>query len=99
MRKLFQTILFVSLLFVSFTYVSETRADDDFWDDKINVSLSYSPENPINNPENPTEITVSAFATGKNPTDEMDYTMDSLWQHQKIILRIGKKYQKRPRRR
>lgn len=74
MKKFFPALLFVSLLFVSFAHVSKTQAAEDFWDDKINVSLSYLPESPINNPANPTEISISARVAGKNPANEVSYT-------------------------
>ena len=75
MKKLFIKSLFFILLFACLVPISKIYAADDFWDRKMNLSLSYLPKNPINNPENPVELTISALASGTNTnTDNIKYT-------------------------
>lgn len=75
MKKILLGALFVSLAIVFFVPTQKTQAEDLLNRGDLTLRLSYSPKNPINNPEKPTELTVSAYVLSRNnDSNDVKYT-------------------------
>ncbi len=76
MKKSFTLFLLAFLLLIAFG-TSKTRAESGYTlieNQRIDVSLFYSPKNPFNNPDNPMEITISSHVLASKSSDDLEYT-------------------------
>jgi hypothetical protein len=76
MKKFFPIILLVFLFFLALFPLQKTQAEDGPDTMNSDISLSYLPKNPVNDPsgKNPTEITVSASVFTNTDKDALNYT-------------------------